>query len=541
LKPGTLTKEPQKNGWGFLILPLIFFGLFMLSPVVRLIIMTFQEIDAATETNIFIGFKNFKIIFKNTQTFRLFIRTFFLALAPDKLAIVVFIPLGLSYLIKRIQPKKQIVLKSAYMSLLLGGSAWIMTLSIIPYAMEPLYFSDRQIPFYLFYHLVDVAAALSIGVPISLTFFQSIRLGPKEISTDYIKPLGYEKLGHRTGIILLLTATIAFSLQASAIPLIFNSSISDTFLSQGFTTSFLNNNFGRGSVYYLFLLVPVILCGVGAQRIIQRKQIVLWIRSEWKGLKKEERNNRNAAVGWLLFFVLALIPVVFIYIAFQSFFDPRLRAGVPRFPIEGLGKSVLVSFGWFILTLLVQIGVSFSGGYAFGYFKENKVKKIINNVLLIFIFVTPALILNPLFIFFKDLNIVNSLLPMLLCWLGMPFGIVLFQLYFKGERINKERIEHKELRRNRIKICIFITAVLSLVHVNAIAISLYFGYSTTHQSLHAFLYRLIYSVNKLVPSDFIAYSILIFIPILMVLLTIFVVLNIYLFPRISILKRDEAK
>ena len=168
-------------------------------------------------------------------------------------------------------------------------------------------------------------------------------------------------------------------------------------------------------------------------------------------------------------------------------------------------------------------------------------KKIINNVLLIFIFVTPALILNPLFIFFKHLNIVNSLLPMLLCWLGMPFGIVLFQLYFKGERINKERIEHKELRRNRIKICIFITAVLSLVHVNAIAISLYFGYSTTHQSLHAFLYRLIYSVNKLVPSDFIAYSILIFIPLLMVLLTIFVVLNIYLFPRISILKREEAK
>jgi len=515
----------KKSGWGYLLIPLVFFSLFMLYPVFRLIILGFQELDTANWDFRVVGFAgldNFRDVLGNKAFTGALVRSFLHAFAPDKLVLVVFLPLVIAASIERAGEKARRSFLTFLPILVLGASVWITALLILPEMNNSLQNSGNRAGFWLFYHFIDIITTLSYAVPFGVVLYYACRRGEQN-NHGIAVPLS----SFKNPALIILVLIIPFSLQAFTLPQLINFSFTESLMVRGFNVFYLQTRPERGGVYFLIILIPVLLSGLGLWRIVegQKLKLVVTGEAEREGLS----GNKNGFFGWVIVLFIALLIVAVYFLAFRTALQPRRGAAAPRFPVPGLGRSVLVTLGYIIITVGMQTFVSWLGGYGLGMFRSRG-GRAVSAAMHITAGVTPVIPAAACFVTFARLHLLETIVPSVLIWFGVPLGIILYKLFYEGVRgTGRDRVNKKDV----FLMTLFVATILLFLRLNALFIPLLFGNFGNTYLLPAFLYRLTFSFQPYLASDITAFALLIYTPGTAALAVLLMFLGRNFFPRIK--------
>jgi ABC-type glycerol-3-phosphate transport system permease component len=552
-------QEKTSGGWGYLIVPVVLFSAFMLYPAIRLIVLSFQEGNIVAGTAGFVGLRNYRTAFQLNGVGMVILRSFGKALAPDKLAALVFIPLGIAALLRKTEPASRNLLRTLFFMCLLGGSVWISVMSMYDRMMHILQFGKNPLLFQLLFHLVDAAKTLSIGIPFGIAVY--LALTPADTGPD--GPLPADRLTSGLfgpGALVLLLTSFAFALQSFTSEVLVSLSISSNLIELSYIRSFLHARFGVGAVYTLIPLFFTSAAGIFMYYLTKRRRIIIWLGDPMENAGGTGKGNSSAAapvVGWVICILIILGSVTLIFLALRNAAAPLLHGQPQRFPLQGHGRSMARTAAFLLGVIVVDIIFGWMGGYALGTRKFIG-KRIVLFLFYVFIFSTPVLITPPLYIMSVRMGLIDTLIPVFFAYSGMPLAVLLFKTYYEGRSLRmvyaslhqvkdhgrpEEAVATGTTRqsmKDASQFALFTTGVLLLLHLNSLMLPLLFNVSARSRLLPAFLFRLFFSMQGKTSGDINAYVLISFLPILIIISALFIYCSIKMLPRLRIVvsKKD---
>ncbi len=279
----------------------------------------------------------------------------------------------------------------------------------------------------------------------------------------------------------------------------------------------------------MIILIPVLLSGFALWRIVEKNALRLKVFHD--EAQEITKNNKKSLLIWVIFIGLAVLLLLIYGSAVRAALMPRYGAGTPRFPVPGMGKSMIVTGGYLALTVGIQTLISWLGGYGLGMFRWRG-RKIISAAMHITAFITPAVLSTPFIIPAARLKLFGTIVPAFAVWLGMPLGTVLFKMYYKGIR---EAGTEKGGRRDGFFMVLFVVAVFLLLQLNSLFAPLIFGKAGETFLLSSFLYRITFSFQPYIAADITAFALLIYTPWVILIAALLMILGRYFFSRVKIL------
>ncbi len=533
--------EQEKGGWGYLLVPVIFFAAFMLYPVVRLVLLSFQQYNAVEGTFHFVGLRNWADLFHYGPFFKIFLRSFGKALAPDKLVALVFIPFGIAALLQKIRPAEKQLFRALYFMLFIGAGVWISLMSVYNIMMRVLQFSDAPWRFHLLFHVTDLSSTLAAGIPFGILLFLSLRQ-PSDRLLDYNErtSLTGKKLG--IGAMILILPSISYALQSFTAEALVSLSITDNFMERSFIRSFLHGRYGMGAVYSVLVLIPVITAGIIFWAVSRNRRLIIYLgdRGPERTDASEQSGSKTRAysiISRIIFVFLLAAFGLFLFYSIRSLHEPFYGEKAPTFPVPGLMRSIGVTTFYLLFTVLIQVVISWMGGYALGTFRP-KGRKIITFLLYAKVFILPGLIVLPFYLFALRAAMLNTLLPPIINFFGMPVGILLFKAYYEGVRLDRFRAgnnSYLEKHKNDSRLFALFTAVIfSLFHLNSLLVPLLTGATAKSRLTPAFIFRMLFTLQNRSIGDINTYLLLLYLPFIIVIIFCLMFLSVKMFSRMKI-------
>lgn len=509
---GSAEKERNRRGWLLLCVPLIVLVLTKLYPLARLLYYSFHMYSPKTGEFEFIGLSNFSFVLKGTIVTGGNIKSFLLltigtALAPDKLAAAVLIPLALVSILRRVDARTGRLLQTAFMLPVISGAVWITALFIFPSMMHALRAQGKQ-GFWAYFHLLDSIRTISFALPLGTIFFQLTMPRAKGVGLRYL--------------IAAAAVIFAFSYQSSSAESLINLSLTENLMTRFFSVFFFQVRPGRAAVYAIILILPVMLTGGVLALLLEKKGVFMTSNRE----ASTKKPPLWTYAGWFTAIIFAGLVLLLLLSAFFYAGTPRYGITVPRYPVPGLLPSVLRTFFWGAAVIIAAVSLSWLGGYSLGRYRP-KGGTSVTVLLYLTAFISPVLTVMPLLLDASLLGLESGFSVAGFGLASFPIGTLLFKMYYSGE-------QGKRTRAGAAMVALFCAVLQCMASLNSVLLPLAIDSPEGGELFPAFLYRTAFSTSGRAASDIMAYSLVLYLPALILLLVLLGILSCRFFPFMRI-------
>jgi ABC-type glycerol-3-phosphate transport system permease component len=456
----TIEKRSMANsyaGWLMLILPFMIFIAFIIAPLYSNFTLSFQKISMFGE-NAFVGLDNYRSISEDKASLQALLNTFFSPLLALRFVLLVAAPLAFALLLMELRLYGRIAGKIVATLFIVFSSATILALFYrqnIAAALAAGSEVDRTATAFIVDHgmlsNLLLGNGLALSLPLGSALFLAIMGGAKTMVPDPGKI--YNEFWSRAWQVLIGFAifVLGFSLtslegsNALKLPLDAGSNI----ITHSFDIAFRYFRMGNGAALIELLIVPLILMGLGLLLVQELSKSEISIRYVPKIREKLTAGNKPGT-SRIIGIIFSAIVIVNVIIVLWGIVGSTLIGNPAGFPVRDstfTGRFLAPFFGSMAQSLrcafpsaFICLMLSMTAGFVLGYLKPHGAKALLI-IIGTFIFITPALVIIPWYLFAKSLGLVNTLTSVILPGIVSPLGILLFTWFFRGVKDELSALE----------------------------------------------------------------------------------------------------
>jgi multiple sugar transport system permease protein len=455
-------------GWVILIIPLLLMLFLFVNPIIQNLTLSMTKANGFTEPQ-FIGLDNYQRMGQDERFLSALTNTFLSPALFLRILLLAAAPLSLALLFMELRSGLRITLQAILAPLIVFSGAVVTAFIYYTYfsPMEGLagrltggeasLLADPGTGYSILQNFL-LANGLAWSLPLGIALFLGAMRGVNLAIAD--KRMLYREFWSRAGRLLAVmgVGVIGFSLinlegsYMLRLPL----GAGDNLFNYFFNHTFRMMRLGYGAAAVQYLILPLLMLGVGFMLLLELPRSRVSIRPAARN-----KNKLTAGSVWgagritamVLAGVLTLVTLVLlVFIVVLPWLGSLTGLGgrgaemltqlVPDL-LAGMARSYLSAVPFALFCLVITA----AAGFAFGFLRPRGGKAafiIVGS----FIFISPALLLIPYYLTFRNFVLIDTLLALGLPALISPLGIILFTLLFRGLRDEKDAIEAGGLKTN---------------------------------------------------------------------------------------------
>ena len=439
-------------GWALLILPVTLFVLAFLVPLLINTFISFTHWGRFGQLN-FAGLDSYRKILTDLNFWKLAINSFF-PFSPPVLFlrdfIIIVAPLALALLLVELPQGGRVTIKILLAPLILFSS---------PLITESIYWGAGLItpPHNILYHNYPLLAmhgllfgttllvSMTLGTPLFLGLMRRARSSSLDPNT------AYRNFWSQAWRLLLIFGVCVMGFSVAnlenayflKIPLI----CSYNLMRMTYERFFMHLDFSAAAATFSLLMLRLIFFGLIFLIFLELSDISIRFTPR---VKEKMTTGCRFSVRRFCLVTGIIITILVLGIIGCGLFFPIIKGrtylfitrSIPSDSITALWNSIRRSLGVAGIQSLFSLIIAMLAGFVLGYVKPRG-SKFVLITLGAFIFISPAFLIFPLYLFFNKLGLINNMVSIVIPGLLSPLGIIVYTWFFRGLRNEQSQLEAK--------------------------------------------------------------------------------------------------